>query len=63
MDPVYKSVLIKFGVLVLISPLIGFVALQIIENLKKAQKLTGVKKGIALAVAGILIAILLGWLQ
>ncbi|NGX59268.1 MAG: hypothetical protein KR126chlam3_00416 [Chlamydiae bacterium] len=63
MDPVYKSVLIKFGVLVLISPLIGFVALQIVENLKKAQKLKGIKKGIALAVAGILIAVLLGWLQ
>lgn len=63
MDPEYKTFLIKFGTILLISPLIGFVALQIVENLKKAQKYKGIKKGIALAIAGFLIAILLGWLQ
>ncbi len=63
MDPAYKAFVIKFGVFLLVSPLIGFVALQIIENLSKARKLKGVKKAIALGIAGFLIAILLGWLR
>ena len=63
MDRETKVVIIKFIVILLLSPLIGLIALQIVENLKKASKLKGIKKGIALAIAGFLIAVLLGWLQ
>jgi hypothetical protein len=63
MDPSYKAFLLKFVVILLISPLIGYLVLQIVENLNKAKRLKGVKKGIALGVAGFLIAVLLGWLR
>ena len=63
MDPIYKKFLVKLGIIILISPLIGSIAFQIVENLKKARSLKGIKKGIALAIVGFLIAILLGWLQ
>lgn len=63
MDPSYKAFFIRFAIFLLISPLIGYIALQIMENLKKAQKTKGIKKAVALAIAGFLIAVLLGWLQ
>ncbi|MDN3506188.1 MAG: hypothetical protein P0S96_03060 [Simkaniaceae bacterium] len=63
MDPAVKLFAIKFVAILIISPLIGFAALQIVENLKKALKLKGMKKVIALGIAGFLIAVLLGWLQ
>lgn len=63
MDPSLKTFAIKFVSIIIFSPLIGYVALQIIENLKKALKLKGMKRAIPLAIAGFLIAVLLGWLQ
>lgn len=63
MNPEYKHFAIRFATFLILSPLIGYVALQIVENLKKASKIKGTKKIIALSVAGFLIAILLGWLQ
>jgi len=63
MNPTYKIFLIKLGIIFLLSPLIGFAAFQVAENLKKASKIKGLKKWAALSIAGFLIAVLLGWLQ
>ncbi|MBI5273669.1 MAG: hypothetical protein HY860_01280 [Chlamydiales bacterium] len=58
-----QSFLVKLIVFIIISPVIGYVALEIVQNLEKARKLVGKKKWIALSIAGFLIAVLLGWLQ
>lgn len=59
----FQPSLIKFIVLIILSPLIGYIALEIVLNIEKAKKLQGRKKWVSLAIAGFLIAILLGWIQ
>lgn len=63
MNDDYVKPLIKFAVILALSPLIGYAALQVVENLKKASKLKGKKKFFALFGAGFLIAVFLDWLK
>ncbi len=61
--PTTQYFLIKIIVIALLSPLIGYVAIEIMQNLQKATKRNGVKRWLSLSIAGFLIAVLLGWLQ
>ncbi len=58
-----QAFFLKLGVIIILSPLIGYLALEIVSNLEKAKKLQGKKKWMALGTAGFLLAVILGWLQ
>lgn len=58
-----KQFLLKLVGLIIVSPLVGFIVLDIIKHIEIAKKAKGKKKWLALSIIGILIGILLGWLR
>lgn len=58
-----KIFLIKLIGTLLVSPVIGYALIQLVEGYQKAKKQKGIKRLLTLSGMGFVVAVLLGWLK
>lgn len=62
MIPELKVFLIKFAGVLILSPIVGYMVVQIVQWVEKAKKHKGKERWISLFLIGFYVAVLLGWL-